>query len=116
MTGNRRIVAGSCITANEASDTLDQAYRVPRGTGIEPLVGSVGESDDNALVETINGLYKAEAIHRRGHGGRWKPSSSHAGGVGWVDDRLRLEPIGNIPLVEAEERYYARVAETAVAT
>ena len=34
--------------------------------GIEPLVGSVGDSYDNALAETVNGLYKAEVIHRRG--------------------------------------------------
>ena len=34
--------------------------------GIEPSVGSVGDSYDNALAETINGLYKAEVIHRRG--------------------------------------------------
>ena len=34
--------------------------------GIEPSVGSVGDSYDNTLAETINGLYKAEVIHRRG--------------------------------------------------
>src|SRR4051812_25440377 len=53
--------------------------------GIEPSVGSVGDSFDNALAETINGLYKAEVIHRRGP---WR--SFEAGGVfpplvgGWV--------------------------------
>ena len=44
--------------------------------GIEPSVGSVGDSYDNALAETINGLYKAEVIHRRGRGDRLRPSSS----------------------------------------
>jgi transposase InsO family protein len=38
----------------------------PAGAGIEPSVGSMGDSYDNALAETINGLYKAELIHRRG--------------------------------------------------
>ncbi|MBB3979880.1 transposase InsO family protein [Rhizobium azooxidifex] len=44
--------------------------------GIEPSVGSVGDSYDNALAETINGLYKAEVIHRRGHGETSKQWSS----------------------------------------
>ena len=44
--------------------------------GIEPSVGSVGDSYDNALAETINGLYKAEVIHRRGSWRPWKPSNS----------------------------------------
>ncbi len=44
--------------------------------GVEPSVGSVGDSYDNALAETINGLYKAEVIHRRGHGAASRPSSS----------------------------------------
>jgi transposase InsO family protein len=43
--------------------------------GIEPFVGSIGDSYDNALAEAINGLYKAEVIHRRGHGGTSKRSS-----------------------------------------
>jgi putative transposase len=44
--------------------------------GLVPSVGSVGDSYDNALAETINGLYKAEVIHRRGRGARWRPSST----------------------------------------
>ena len=85
--------------------------------GIEPSVGSVGDSYDNALAETINGLYKAEVIHRRGS---WRTMEAvefaTLGWVDWFNNRRLLEPIGNIPPVEAEERYYARVAETAVAT
>ena len=84
--------------------------------GIEPSVGSVGDSYDNALAETINGLYKAEVIHRRGS---WRTMEAvefaTLGWVDWFNNRRLLEPIGNIPPVEAEERYYARVAETAVA-
>jgi putative transposase len=40
---------------------------------IAPSVGSVGDSYDNALAETINGLFKAEVIHRRGHGAALRP-------------------------------------------
>jgi transposase InsO family protein len=41
------------------------AHAFPADAGIEPSVGSVGDSYDNALAETINGLYKAEVIHRQ---------------------------------------------------
>jgi len=84
--------------------------------GIEPSVGSVGDSYDNALAETINGLYKAELIHRRGP---WRTMEAvelaTLGWVDWFNNRRLLEPIGNIPPAEAEERYYAMMAETAVA-
>jgi len=84
--------------------------------GIEPSVGSVGDSYDNALAETINGLYKAEVIHRRGP---WRTTAAVEFAtlewVDWFNNRRLLEPIGNIPPAEAEERYYAMLAETAVA-
>ena len=84
--------------------------------GIEPSVGSVGDSYDNALAETINGLYKAEVIHRRGP---WRTMEAVEFAtlewVDWFNNRRLLEPIGNIPPAEAEERYYAMLAETAVA-
>ncbi len=76
--------------------------------GIEPSVGSVGDSYDNALAETINGLYKAEVIHRRGP---WRSFEAFEYAtlewVDWFNHRRLLEPIGNIPPAEAEEQYYA---------
>ncbi len=76
--------------------------------GIEPSVGSVGDSYDNALAETINGLYKAEVIHRRGP---WRSLEAVEFAtltwVDWFNNRRLLEPIGNIPPAEAEDRYYA---------
>jgi putative transposase len=76
--------------------------------GIEPSVGSVGDSYDNALAETINGLYKAELIHRRGP---WRSFEAVELGtltwVEWFNNRRLMEPIGNIPPAEAEARYYA---------
>src|SRR4051794_7957845 len=84
--------------------------------GIEPSVGSVGDSYDNALAETINGLYKAEVIHRRGP---WKSLQAVEFAtlewVDWFNNRRLLEPIGNIPPAEAEERYYAMLEQPAMA-
>ncbi|WP_152979893.1 IS3 family transposase [Mesorhizobium sp. 1M-11] len=84
--------------------------------GVEPSVGSVGDSYDNALAETINGLYKAEVIHRRGP---WRSFEAVEFAtlewVDWFNNRRLLEPIGNIPPAEAEERYYAMLEEPAMA-
>ncbi|RWA78798.1 IS3 family transposase [Mesorhizobium sp.] len=84
--------------------------------GVEPSVGSVGDSYDNALAETINGLYKAEVIHRRGP---WRSFEAVEFAtlewVDWFNNRRLLEPIGNIPPAEAEERYYAMLDEPAMA-
>ena len=84
--------------------------------GIEPSVGSVGDSYDNALAETINGLYKAEVIHRRGP---WKSFEAVEFAtlewVDWFNHRRLMRPIGDIPPAEAEERYYAMLDEQAVA-
>ena len=77
-------------------------------TGIEPSVGSVGDSNDNALAETIYDLYKAEVIHRRGP---WRSFEAveyaTLESVDWFNHRRLLESIGNIPPVEAEEQYIA---------
>ena len=82
-------------------------------TGVEPSVGSVGDSYDNALAETINGLYKAEVIHRRGP---WRSFEAVEFAtlewVDWFNKRRLLAPIGNIPPAEAEAAYYAQLAMT----
>jgi putative transposase len=84
--------------------------------GIEPSVGSVGDSYDNALAETINGLYKAEVVHRRGP---WRSFEAveiaTLTWVDWFNNRRLLEPIGNIPPAEAEERCYATLDEQKLA-
>jgi transposase InsO family protein len=75
---------------------------------IAPSVGSVGDSYDNALAETINGLFKAEVIHRRGP---WRSFDAVEYAtlewVDWFNNRRLLEPIGNIPPAEAEANFYA---------
>ncbi|RSX33661.1 IS3 family transposase [Sphingomonas koreensis] len=76
--------------------------------GIEPSVGSVGDSYAHALAETINGLYKAEVIHRRGPWRNFEAVEyATLEWVDWFNHRRLLEPIGNIPPAEAEEQYYA---------
>ena len=83
--------------------------------GIEPSVGSVGDSYDNALAETINGLYKAEVIHRRGP---WRSFEAVEFAtlewVDWFNNRRLLEPIGNIPPAEAEAQFHAAMADAQV--
>ena len=84
--------------------------------GIEPSVGSVGDSYDNALAETINGLYKAEVILRRVP--RKSFNTVELATLEWVDwfnHRRLMEPIGNIPPAEAENRYYAMLEQPALA-
>jgi len=84
--------------------------------GIEPSVGSVGDSYDNALAETINGLYKAEVIHRRGPWRRFEAVEfATLEWVDWFNNRRLLEPIGNLPPAEAEAAYYAQLELTAIA-
>ena len=82
--------------------------------GIEPSVGSKGDSYDNALAETINGLYKAELIHRRAP---WKTKEAvelaTLQWVAWFNNHRLLEPTGYIPPAEAEANYYRQLASQA---
>ncbi len=83
--------------------------------GIEPSVGSVGDSYDNALAETINGLYKTEVIHRCGPWRNFEAvEMATLEWVDWFNNRRLLEPIGNIPPAEAEAHYYAQINELAM--
>ena len=84
--------------------------------GLVPSVGSVGELYDNALAETINGLYKAEVIWRRGP---WRSAQAVEFAtlewVDWFNNRRLLEPMGNIPPAEAEAAYYASLEDLRIA-
>ncbi|MBA4284869.1 MAG: IS3 family transposase [Xanthomonadaceae bacterium] len=84
--------------------------------GLEPSVGSVGDSYDNALAESIIGLYKAEVIHRRTSWPRHDDVEwATLNWVDWFNHRRLLEPIGNIPPAEAEAAYYSQTHELAIA-
>ena len=84
--------------------------------GIVPSVGSVGDSFDNALAETVIGLFKAEVIRRIGP---WRSLEAveiaTLEWVDWFNNRRLLEPIGNIPPAEAEANYHAELETRAVA-
>jgi len=91
---------GSQYVSIRSSERLAEA-------SIAPSVGSKGDSYDNALAETINGLYKAELIHRRGP---WKTRESvelaTLEWVSWFNHQRLMEPLGYIPPAEAEANYY----------
>jgi transposase InsO family protein len=84
--------------------------------GIEPSVGSVGDSYDNALAETVIGLFKTEVIHPRGP---WRSFEAVEFAtlewVDWFNKRRLLGPIGNRPPAEAEAAYYAQLEMTLIA-
>jgi putative transposase len=78
---------------------------------IAPSVGSKGDSYDNALAETINGLYKAELIHRRAP---WKTKEAvelaTLEWVSWFNHHRLMEGLGYIPPAEAEANYHRQFA------
>ena len=82
----------------------------------QPSVGSVGDSYDNALAETIIGLYKTEVIHRRGP---WRHLEAVEYAtlewVDWFNHRRLLEPIGNMPPAELESSYYHSTSQLPMA-
>jgi len=86
---------GSQYVSIRYSERLSEA-------GFSASVGSVGDSYDNALAETINGLYKAEVIYKDGP---WR------GLEDWFNNKRLLSPIGDIPPAEYEDNYYRQLAE-----
>jgi transposase InsO family protein len=84
--------------------------------GVEPSVGSVGDSYDNALAVSVIGLYKTEVIH---HHGPWRQFDdveyATLDWVDWFNNRRLLEPIGNVPPAEFESMYYRQLDESAAA-
>jgi transposase InsO family protein len=115
----RRPVKGAGLVAHSDRGSQYLAIRYTERlseAGIEPSVGSVGDSHDNALAETINGLYKTEVIHRRGP---WRSFEAVEYAtlewVDWFNNRRLLEPIGNVPPAEAEAAFYAAMETSEMA-
>ena len=109
----RRPVKGAGLVAHSDRGSQYLAIRYTERlaeAGIEPSVGSVGDSYDNALAETVIGLFKAEVIRPRGP---WRSLEAVEFAtlewVDWFNYRRLLEPIGHIPPAEAEAAYYARI-------
>jgi len=71
--------------------------------------GSTGDSYDNAMAESINGLYKAEVIHRKSWKNRTEVELATLTWVDWYNNRRLLERLGHIPPAEAEQAYYASI-------
>ena len=84
--------------------------------GVQASVGSIGDSYDNAMAETIIGLFKAEVIHARGP---WRSLDaveySTLEWVDWFNNRRLLEPLGHIPPAEFEQAYYRQQSGQAMA-
>jgi len=74
--------------------------------GIEPSVGRKGDSYDNALEETIDGLYKAEMIHRQSWKSREAVELATLKWVHWFNHQRLLSSIRYIPTAEAEANFY----------
>ena len=115
----RRPVQGGGLIhhSDRGSQYLSIRYSERLGeAGIAPSVGSVGDSYDNALAETVIGLFKTEVIRRAGP---WRSLEAVEFAtlewVDWFNHRRLLEPIGNIPPAEAEAAYFASLEETAIA-
>jgi putative transposase len=85
--------------------------------GVAPSVGGPGDNCDNALAETINGLYKAELIHSRAP---WKTKESLEVAtlewVSWFNHHRLLAPIGYVPPAAAENNYYRQLANQTATT
>jgi len=100
---------GAQCVSNKYTERLAEA-------GIEASVSSVGDSYDNALAESVVGLFKTQVIRRRGP---WRGldtiESVTLELVDWFNNRRLLEPIGNIQPDEAEPHYYAENREPAIA-
>ncbi len=107
---DRRIDEGLVHHSDRGSQYLDIRYTTRlTEAGIESSVGSRGDSYDNALAETVIGLYKTELIYKDGP---WKGLDhvelATLEYVSWFNDVRLLEPIGYLPPMEYEEQYYAR--------
>ena len=105
------------MTATGAPQYLSIRYTERlKEAGVEPSVGSVGDSYDNALAESVIGLYKTEVIHHRGP---WRNLDEVEYAtlvwIDWFNKRRLLEPIGHVPPAEFELMYYRQQDESATA-
>ncbi|MGP2732134.1 IS3 family transposase [Serratia bockelmannii] len=107
---------GTIHHSDKGSQYVSLAY-TQRLQEAEPLAstGSTGDSYDNAMAESINGLYKAEEIHRKSWKNRAEVELATLAWVDWFNNRRLLERLGHIPPVEAEKAYYASSANNDLA-
>lgn len=108
--------AGTIHHSDKGSQYVSLAY-TQRLQDAELLAstGSTGDSYDNAMAESINGLYKAEVIHRQSWKNRSEVELATLTWVDWYNNRRLLERLGHIPPAEAEKTYYASIGNGAMA-
>ncbi|EFJ8662302.1 IS3 family transposase [Escherichia coli] len=102
--------SGTVHHSDKGSQYVSQAYTQRlKEAGLLASTGSTGDSYDNAMAESINGLYKAEIIHRKRWKNRAEVELATFTWVDWYNNRRLLERLGHIPPAEAEKAYYASI-------
>ncbi|MCZ5092138.1 IS3 family transposase [Escherichia coli] len=102
--------SGTVHHSDKGSQYVSLAYTQRlKEAGLLASTGSTGDSYDNAMAESINGLYKAEVIHRKSWKNRTEVELAILTWVDWYNNRRLLERLGHTPPAEAEKAYYASI-------
>ncbi|EPX0405180.1 IS3-like element IS629 family transposase, partial [Shigella sonnei] len=102
--------SGTVHHSDKGSQYVSLAYTQRlKEAGLLASTGSTGDSYDNAMAESINGLYKAEVIHRKSWKNRAEVELAILTWVDWYNNRRLLERLGHTPPAEAEKAYYASI-------
>ncbi|KNF80193.1 transposase, partial [Escherichia coli] len=108
--------SGTIHHSDKGSQYVSLAYTQRlKEAGLLASTGSTGDSYDNAMAESINGLYKAEVIHRKSWKNRAEVELATLTWVDWYNNRRLLERLGHIPPAEAEKAYYASIGNNDLA-
>ncbi|END6742980.1 IS3 family transposase [Escherichia coli] len=102
--------SGTVHHSDKGSQYVSLAYTQRlKEAGLLASTGSTGDSYDNAMAESINGLYKAEVIHRKSWKNRAEVELATLTWVDWYNNRRLLERLGHTPPAQAEKAYYASI-------
>ncbi|RNI82594.1 IS3 family transposase [Escherichia coli] len=102
--------SGTIHHSDKGSQYVSLAYTERlKEAGLLASTGSTGDSYDNAMAESINGLYKAEVIHRKSWKNRAEVELATLTWVDWYNNRRLLGRLGHTPPAEAEKAYYASI-------
>ncbi|HBA1271769.1 TPA: IS3 family transposase [Escherichia coli] len=108
--------SGTIHHSDKGSQYVSLAYTERlKEAGLLASTGSTGDSYDNAMAESINGLYKAEVIHRKSWKNRAEVELATLTWVDWYNNRRLLERLGHTPPAEAEKAYYASIGNNDLA-
>ncbi|WP_435300972.1 IS3 family transposase [Escherichia coli] len=108
--------SGTIHHSDKGSQYVSLAYtQLLKEAGLLASTGSTGDSYDNAMAESINGLYKAEVIHRKSWKNRAEVELATLTWVDWYNNRRLLGRLGHTPPAEAEKAYYASIGNNDLA-